>query len=62
MTVWNVLVNGKQKRQQFAYLPKVNYYRLKAVALWLGCKPTKVRHLYGNLRPQALYPEALYTA
>jgi len=41
---------------------QVNYYRLKAVALWLGCKPTKVRHLYGNLRPQALCPEALYTA
>ncbi len=40
---------------------EVNYYRLNAVALWLGCKPTKVRHLYRNLRPQVLYPEALYT-
>ena len=26
-------------------LSEVNYYRLKAVALPLGCKPTKVRHL-----------------
>jgi len=54
-------IQGKFKAKVKAYI-EVNYYRLKAVALWLGCKPTKVHHLYGNLRPQALYPEALYTA
>ncbi len=37
------------------HMTKVNYYRLKAVALGSGCKPAKDRQLCKNRHLEALY-------